>query len=123
MKTDISIYDFLALGPEAFRILAGGRELQGPYAFRSETLKNIERRIDGLCDPIDHDGPVWILEFQVERQSTALYNLLAKLGLFGEQHPHRSRKRGLSMFSPLFSPEAWALADVVIDTPALRQVG
>lgn len=94
MKTDISIDDFLALGPEAFRILAGGRELQGPYRFRSETLKNIERRIDGLCDPINHDGPVWIIEFQIERKPAALYNLLSKLGLYGELHPHRD-VRGL----------------------------
>jgi hypothetical protein len=57
-------------------------------------VTNIERRIDGLCDPLEHDGPVWVLEFQVERHPAALYNLLTKLGLFWEQHPHRD-VRGL----------------------------
>ena len=94
MKTDISIYDFLALGPDAFRILTGGKQLEGAYAFRSETFKDIERRIDGLFSPVDHDGPVWLLEFQVEKRSTALYNLLTKIGLYGEQHP-RQDVRGL----------------------------
>jgi hypothetical protein len=48
MKTDSSIHDFLALGAEAFRVLAGGQTLEGEYRFRSETFKNIERRADGV---------------------------------------------------------------------------
>ncbi|WP_200285027.1 hypothetical protein [Rhabdochromatium marinum] len=41
MKTDISIYDFLALGPEAFRILGGGRETkENSFAAHNHTARN-----------------------------------------------------------------------------------
>lgn len=98
MKTDISIYDFLALGPEAFRILTNGRTLEGAYAFRSLTFKNIERRLDGLYEPIDHDGPAHLIEFQATPNRTAWYNLLTKLGLFGEEHPERDVRGWLIVF-------------------------
>lgn len=72
MKTDISIHDFLALGPEAFRVLAGGKELQGEYRFRSETFKNIERRADGVYVPTDPNQPLWVVEFQAAPKPTDL---------------------------------------------------
>lgn len=55
MKTDPSIYTFLATDPEAFRVLTGGLTLSGQYVFRSLTLKGIERRLDGLYEPQGHD--------------------------------------------------------------------
>ena len=56
MKTDPSIYAYLATDPEAFRVLSGGLRLTGPYAFRALTLKGIERRLDGLYEPEGHEG-------------------------------------------------------------------
>lgn len=45
-------------GAETFRVLTGGRQLDGPYCFCSLTLKGLERRIDGLLEPDGHPGPV-----------------------------------------------------------------
>lgn len=45
MKTDHPIYLFLSAGAEAFRVLTGGYELEGPYRFASLTLKGLERRL------------------------------------------------------------------------------
>ena len=89
MKTDHPIYLFLSAGPEAFRVLTGGRELAGPYRFCSLTLKGLERRIDGLFEPEGHSGPVYVVEFQGQRADKAWYNLLTKIGLYGEEHPQR----------------------------------
>ncbi|WPL19251.1 hypothetical protein Thiowin_04363 [Thiorhodovibrio winogradskyi] len=89
MKTDHPIYLFLRSGPEAFRVLTGGMELQGPYSVCSLTLKDIERRIDGLVAPEGHDGPTYVVEFQAQPSAKALYNLNSKIGLYGEEHPER----------------------------------
>jgi hypothetical protein len=94
MKTDPSIYTFLATDPEAFRVLTGGLTLSGAYVFRSLTLKGIERRVDGLYEPQGHAGPAYVVEFQVQPVAGAWYNLLTKIGLYGEEHSERD-VRGL----------------------------
>ncbi|MDS4022034.1 MAG: DUF2887 domain-containing protein, partial [Candidatus Competibacter sp.] len=97
MKTDPSLYEFLATGTEAFRVLTGGLTLPGAYRFISLTLKGIERRLDGIYEPEGHDGPVYVVEFQGQVLPSAWYNLLAKIGLYGEQHPKRD-VRGALLF-------------------------
>jgi hypothetical protein len=89
MKTDHPIYLYLRSGPEAFRVLSGGVELEGPYKACSLTIKDIERRLDGLVEPDGHAGPTFVLEFQAQPSAKSLYNLNSKIGLYGEQHPDR----------------------------------
>ncbi|ESQ16687.1 MAG: hypothetical protein N838_25695, partial [Thiohalocapsa sp. PB-PSB1] len=84
------IYLFLSAGAEAFRVLTGGQEFNGDYRFCSLTLKALERRIDGLLEPDGHDGPAYIIEFQGQHADKAWYNLLTKIGLYGEEHPQRN---------------------------------
>lgn len=97
MKTDPSIYTFLATDPEAFRVLTNGLVLPGDYVFRLLTLKGIERRLDGLYEPQGHSGPAYVVEFQAQPADGVWYNLMAKVGLYGERHPTR-RVRGLLIF-------------------------
>ena len=97
MKTDQPIYQFMATGPEAFRVITGGLTLPGAYCFRSLTLKALERRIDGVFEPEGHAGPVYIVEFQGQFAQTAWYNLMAKVSLYGEAHPERD-VRGILVF-------------------------
>jgi hypothetical protein len=89
VKTDHPIYLFLSAGAEAFRVLTGGRRLIGPYRFCSLTLKGLERRLDAIFEPDGHAGPVYVIEFQGQPVATAWYNLLTKIGLYGEEHPDR----------------------------------
>jgi hypothetical protein len=89
MKTDHPIYLFLSAGPEAFRVLTDGRELNGAYRFCSLTIKGRERRLDGIFEPDGHAGPVYVVEFQGQAAETAWYSLLSKVGLYGEEHPRR----------------------------------
>ncbi|MBK1733514.1 DUF2887 domain-containing protein [Thiococcus pfennigii] len=90
MKTDHPIYLFLSAGAEAFRVLTGGRELAGAYRFCSLTIKGLERRLDGVFEPDGHTGPVYVVEFQGQSSEKAWYNLLTKIGLYGEEHPRRN---------------------------------
>ena len=89
MKTDHPIYLFLRSGQEAFRVLTGGIQLEGCYKVCSLTIKDIERRLDGLVEPDGHSGPTFVVEFQAQPSATALYNLHTKIGLVGEEHPER----------------------------------
>ena len=97
MKTDPSIYEFLATGVEAFRVLSDGVTLSGSYRFVSLTVKGIELRLDGIYEPEDHGGPVYIVEFQAQPAPGVWYNLLTKVGLYGEAHPGRA-VRGMLIF-------------------------
>lgn len=87
MKTDQVIYEFLATGPEAFRVLTAGLTLTGEYVFRSLTFKALERRADGVYEPVAHAGPTYVIEFQAQRVAHACYNLLTKMGIYGEADP------------------------------------
>ena len=100
MKTDQPIYEFLATGAEAFRVLTGGLTLSGEYAFRALAVKGIERRLDGIFEPQGHAGPVYVIEFQAQPAAGAWYNLLAKLGLYGEAQPERDARGLLSCCAP-----------------------
>ncbi len=97
MKTDQPIYLYLSAGPEAFRVLTGGLTLAGPYRFSSITLKGLERRLDGLCEPEDPEQPAYALEFQGQGKDATFYNLLTKMGLYGERHPRRD-VQGIAVF-------------------------
>ncbi|WP_295450757.1 DUF2887 domain-containing protein [uncultured Thiodictyon sp.] len=89
MKTDHPIYLFLSACAEAFRVLTGGLSLAGEYRFCSLTIKGLERRLDGIFEPEGHPGPVYVVEFLGQPAPAAWYNLLTKIGLYGEQHPER----------------------------------
>jgi len=91
MKTDHEIYQFLSIGPKAFRALTG-IALHGAYTFSAPVLKSLERRIDAVFEPKDSNEPVYIVEFQVQWKPTAWYNLLTKIGLYGENNYTRKIK-------------------------------
>ena len=97
MHTDHPIQLFLSAGAEAFRVLTGGLTLVGAYRFTSLALKSLERRIDGLFEPEGHAGPVHLVEFYGQPVQGAWYNLLAKIGLYGERDPGRD-VLGLGIF-------------------------
>ncbi|KOR32808.1 hypothetical protein TI05_04970, partial [Achromatium sp. WMS3] len=97
MHTDNPIYRYLSIGTVAFHILTNGIRLFGKYKFQSLTFKDIERRIDAAFIPQGHDGPTYLIEFQAQWSETAWYNLLAKMGLYGEQNP-KQQVHGLLIF-------------------------
>ncbi len=68
-------------------MLTGGMRLEGPYRFQSVTIKDLERRTDGILETQGHDGPIYAVEFQGQTNAGIWYNQLTKMGLYGELHP------------------------------------
>jgi len=89
MHTDPQIYTLLSADPEILAILTGGLRVAGPYHFEALDLKAIERRTDGVLLPDRGDQPIWIIEFQAQRDATIYYRLVTELGLVGERYPQR----------------------------------
>jgi hypothetical protein len=89
VDTDHPIYLFLSTGAEAFRVLTDGQTLDGAYRFASLTLKTLERRLDAVLEPDGHLGPVYVVEFQAQAVPKAWYNLVTKIGFYGEEHPEQ----------------------------------
>ncbi|KOR27133.1 hypothetical protein TI03_07515, partial [Achromatium sp. WMS1] len=54
--------------------------------------------IDALFIPKGHDGPTYLIEFQAQWSITARYNLLTKIGLYGEEHPQQ-QIQGILIFA------------------------
>jgi len=123
MKTDHPIYLFLSAGPEAFRVLTGGHALSGAYHFSSLTIKGLERRLDGIFEPDGHAGPVYVVEFHGQPLAGAWYNLLTKVGLYGEQYPEREvlgigvllRERDRPSCPAWANDSEWPLCIVALD--------
>ncbi len=70
MKTDQAIYEFLSAGPEAFRVLTAGLTLVGEYSFGSLTFKALERRADGVFEPVGTAAPSTWSSFRPSRSPT-----------------------------------------------------
>jgi predicted transposase YdaD len=122
MKTDHPIYLFLSTGAEAFRVLTGGQRLAGAYCFGSHTCKGLERRIDGVFESDGHAGPVYVIEFQGQAAPAVWYNLLTKIGLYGERYPQRDvvgigiflRARDLPAYPSRISDQLAVALDAVL---------
>ncbi|MEA3641074.1 MAG: DUF2887 domain-containing protein, partial [Lamprobacter sp.] len=54
---------------------------------KAGAVADLERRLDGLVAPDGHAGPAYVVEFQAQPVDKSLYNLAAKVGLYGEEHP------------------------------------
>ncbi|MEA1051579.1 DUF2887 domain-containing protein [Lamprobacter modestohalophilus] len=91
MKTDHPIDLFLRSGPEAFRVLTGGLQLEGAYRVCSLTLKSLERRLDGLVEPDGHAGPAYVVECQAQ----PLDKSLAKVDALVRRKVFRNRSRAI----------------------------
>jgi hypothetical protein len=46
--------------------------------------------MDGIFEREDHDGPAHIIEFYAQHAAVVWYNLLVKVGLYGEAHSGRA---------------------------------
>jgi predicted transposase YdaD len=63
MQTDIQLYEIFCQHPEWIADLMN-EPFPEPSTFRSITLKKVERRLDGLLEPLDQTKPLRVVEFQ-----------------------------------------------------------
>jgi predicted transposase YdaD len=71
------------------------------------TIKSLERRLDGLVEPDGHSGPAYVVEFQAQSADQSLYNLAAKMGLYGEEHTDEEIWAMLNLVTPLEETKAY----------------
>ncbi|KOR27864.1 hypothetical protein TI05_16620, partial [Achromatium sp. WMS3] len=84
MDTDQAIYQYLSIDVEALRVLTNGIRLPRDYQFKSLTFKSLERRVDAVFTPKSAEGTAYLVEFQAQWSATIWYNLIVKMGLYGE---------------------------------------
>ena len=96
MKTDAQLLKLFQTNPEMLKEFLP-LDVKGQYVLRSETLKELERRVDGVFEPEDPEEPVFIIEFQAYWKETIYHLLVAGMALFGLVHPKRE-VRGIILF-------------------------
>ena len=97
MKTDTQLYTLLGADAEFLRLLTDGIEVRGDYGFEALEVKGLNRRSDGVLLPALPEEPIWVIEFQAQKDPLIYHRLLIEMGLVGERH-HPRPVRGLLLF-------------------------
>ena len=97
MKTDKQLYKLFSGAPEYFFDLTG-INCSARYTFRSETIKEISRSMDGLMAPDDPDQPHLVVEFQMQRDENIYYRIVMEMAALGARN-HASTYHGIIIFA------------------------
>ena len=98
METDRQLYALLGAGAEFLALLTDGVRVRGSYRFEALEVKGLDRRTDGVLLPEAAEEPLWVIEFQAQRDEAIYHRMLIEMGLVGERHPGRT-VRGLILFA------------------------
>ena len=118
MDTDKQLFQLFAACPEWLFELAG-LEPPGASEFRSFTVKELERRTDGLIVPKNPKQPLTIVEFQFSRDDAIYRRVVSEM--LAAQEAFRGRMvRGLILFGsrrcdPKTEPWTQLVQAIVID--------
>ena len=90
MKTDKQFYKLFSELPDYFFDLT---EIHHPaqYKFRSETIKEFSRSMDGLMKPDNPNAPHIVVEFQMQKDNDIYYRIvmeMAAVGIKNQQHTY-----------------------------------
>jgi len=88
MKTDKEIYRIFQQCPEMVYELAA-LKFPGQCQVTSVTLKDVERRLDGLVCPDDEDQPLIVFEVQFQRAEDIYPRILAEAALVQQENGMR----------------------------------
>ncbi len=118
MNTDKQLFQLFAACPEWLFDLAG-LESPGASELRSFTIKELERRTDGLIVPKNPKQPLTIVEFQFSRDETIYRRIVSEMLAAQEAFDGRA-VRGLIVFGgrrcdPKTEPWTQIVQSVVID--------
>jgi predicted transposase YdaD len=96
MKTDKAMYKIFKAYPEFLFQLARIRK-KTAYSMESITLKEFERRTDGIFKPEDPDEPTYVMEFQAQNDINIYHRLTMEMSSFAMTHPN-CEVRGILVF-------------------------
>jgi len=105
METDKEFFRIFKTNPELFRDFLGIRT-KGPCTLKSETLKSLERRVDGVLEFPDRD-PVVFIEIQGYRDDAVYQRLVAAMALFHIEHPLRLVQGVILFLKPEYDPRTY----------------
>lgn len=96
MKTDKEIYKIFTAYPKYLFHCANIRN-RTSYTMESVTLKEFERRTDGILKPKNPKEPTYVMEFQAQTESNIYHRLIMEMALFAMTHPD-CKVRGILIF-------------------------
>jgi len=102
MQTDKEFFRIFKANPELFREFLGIKT-KGPCTLKSETLKSLERRVDGVLEFVDRD-PIVFIEIQGYRDDAVYPRLIAAMAQFNIEHPLRLVQGIILFLKPEYDP-------------------
>jgi len=85
MKTDAQFFRIFQIQPNLVNLLLENRP-EFDYSYKAETIKGLERQIDGVFYPEDSSAPILILEVQGYRQKDVYHRLLESVAGLSRRH-------------------------------------
>ena len=79
MQTDKEFLRIFQSNPDLLKEFLG-IEMAGPCTLRSQTLKSLERRVDGVLEFVDLDPDVVFVEIQGYREDAVYARTIAAMG-------------------------------------------
>ena len=86
VRTDKQLYKIFSAWPEILEEIIQTGE-RGAYRFSSVTLKDLERRLDGLFVSETPGAPVYVVEFQAQYERTIYQRTFSAMALYSEANP------------------------------------
>jgi len=87
MKTDSIFYElFLTLPQTLFQLINQPEELTENYTFRSQELKQLAKRIDGVFLPKNNSLPIYFVEVQFQQDEYLYSRLFAEIFVYLQQY-------------------------------------
>ena len=85
MKTDKQLYKLFSSNPNYLFQSAGIRR-KTKYVMQSVTLKEFERRTDGILQPDDPDAPTYVAEFQAQPDKDIYHRLVMEMSSYAMEN-------------------------------------
>ena len=96
MKTDKQLYKLFSSNPDYLFQSAGIRK-QSKYTMKSVTFKELEKRTDGVLEPEDINAPVYIVEFQAQKDDTIYHRLIIEMSCYAMEN-QECKIKGILVF-------------------------
>ena len=96
MKTDKEIFKIFTAYPR-YLFKCAKIKTNSNYSMKSVTLKEFERRSDGVLSSQDPDAPTYVMEFQAQNDSDIYHRLAMEMASYAMEH-NVSDVRGILIF-------------------------
>ncbi|ETR74377.1 MAG: hypothetical protein OMM_06370 [Candidatus Magnetoglobus multicellularis str. Araruama] len=96
MKTDKEIFKIFTAYPK-YLFQSAGIRIKSTYTMASVTLKEFERRTDGVMKPADPNEPTYVMEFQAQLDNDIYHRHTMEMASYAMMHKG-CKVRGILVF-------------------------